>query len=50
MNYEIMDQMKEYEPEFDQMLFNFLYQDQLLKVYYDEWKEELYQSLYLLMI
>ena len=22
MNYQLMDQMKEYEPEFDQMLFN----------------------------
>ena len=25
MNYQIMDQMKEYEPEFDQMLFFYLY-------------------------
>ena len=22
MNYQLMDQMKEYDPEFDQMLFN----------------------------
>ena len=37
MNYQIMDQMKEYEPEFDQMLFNLpLSGSTFKKVYYDE--------------
>ena len=37
MNYEIMDQMKEYEPEFDQMLFYLpLAGSTFKKVYYDE--------------
>ena len=37
MNYQIMDQMKEYEPEFDQMLFNLpLSGSTFNKVYYDE--------------
>ena len=37
MNYLIMDQMKEYEPEFDQMLFNLpLAGSAFKKVYYDE--------------
>ena len=36
MNYQIMDQMKEYEPEFDQMLFNLpLSGSTFKKVYYD---------------
>jgi len=37
MNYQIMDQMKEYEPEFDQMLFYLpLAGSTFKKVYYDE--------------
>ena len=37
MNYQIMDQMKEYEPEFDQMLFYFpLSGSTFKKVYYDD--------------
>ena len=37
MNYQIMDQMKEYEPEFAQMLFNLpLSGSTFKKVYYDE--------------
>ena len=37
MNYELMDQMKEYEPEFDQMLFYLpLAGSSFKKVYYDE--------------
>ena len=37
MNYQIMDQMKEYEPEFDQMLFYLpLSGSTFKKVYYDE--------------
>ena len=37
MNWQIMDQMKEYEPEFDQMLFNLpLAGFTFKKVYYDE--------------
>ena len=37
MNYQIMDQMKEYEPEFDQMLFYLPLQgSSFKKVYYDE--------------
>ena len=36
MNYQIMDQMKEYEPEFDQMLFYLpLSGSTFKKVYYD---------------
>ncbi len=37
MNYQLMDQMKEYEPEFDQMLFHLpLSGSTFKKVYYDE--------------
>jgi hypothetical protein len=37
MNYQIMDQMKEYEPEFDQMLFYLpLSGSAFKKVYYDD--------------
>ena len=37
MNYQLMDQMKEYEPEFDQMLFYLpLAGSSFKKVYYDE--------------
>ena len=37
MNYQIMDQMKEYEPEFDSMLFHLpLAGSTFKKVYYDE--------------
>ena len=37
MNYQIMDQMKEYEPEFDQMLFYLpLAGSTFKKVYYDD--------------
>ena len=37
MNYQIMDQMKEYEPDFDSMLFHLpLAGSAFKKVYYDE--------------
>ena len=37
MNYQILDQMKEYEPEFDQMLFHLpLSGSTFKKVYYDD--------------
>ena len=37
MNYQLMDQMKEYEPEFDQMLFYLpLAGSTFKKVYYDQ--------------
>ncbi len=36
MNYQIMDQMKEYEPEFDQMLLSTLSGSTFKKVYYDD--------------
>ena len=37
MNYQLMIEMKEYEPEFDQMLFNLpLSGSTFKKVYYDE--------------
>ena len=37
MNYEIMEKMKEYEPEFDSMLFHLpLSGSTFKKVYYDE--------------
>ena len=40
MNYEIMEKMKEYEPEFDQMLFNLpLAGSAFKKVYYDDMEE-----------
>ena len=40
MNYEIMEKMKEYEPEFDQMLFNLpLAGSAFKKVYYDDIEE-----------
>ena len=51
MNYLIMDEMKEYEPEFDSMLFHLpLAGSTFKKVYYDvqTW-EELYLSLCLQM-
>ena len=36
MNYQIMDQMNEYEPEFDQMLFHLpLSGSTFKKIYYD---------------
>ena len=52
MNYQIMDQMKEYEPEFDQMLFYLpLSVDLLLKKFITmNYWEELYRSLYQQMI
>ena len=50
MNYLIMDQMKEYEAEFDSMLFHLpLAGSTFKKVYYDVPWVELYQSLYLQM-
>ena len=40
MNYEIMEKMKEYEPEFDQMLFNLpLAGSAFKKVYYDDMEQ-----------
>jgi len=40
MNYQIMDQMKEYEPEFDSMLFHLpLSGSTFKKVYYDEMEQ-----------
>src|SRR6056300_622429 len=40
MNYQIMDQMKEYEPEFDQMLFNLpLAGSAFKKIYYDDMEQ-----------
>jgi len=40
MNYEIMEKMKEYEPEFDQMLFNLpLAGSSFKKVYYDDMEQ-----------
>jgi len=40
MNYQIMEKMKEYEPEFDQMLFNLpLAGSAFKKVYYDEMEQ-----------
>ena len=37
MNYQILDQMKEYEPEFDSMLFHLpLAGSTFKKIYYDE--------------
>jgi hypothetical protein len=40
MNYEIMEKMKEYEPEFDQMLFNLpLAGSTFKKVYYDDMEQ-----------
>jgi len=40
MNYQIMDQMKEYEPEFDSMLFHLpLAGSTFKKVYYDEMEQ-----------
>ena len=51
MNYQIMDQMKEYEPEFDQMLFYLpLAGSTFKKVYYDDFMEEQYLNLYQQMI
>ena len=51
MNYLIMDQMKEYESEFDSMLFHLpLAGSTFKKVYYDvPYGTEQYQSLYLQM-
>ncbi len=40
MNYQIMEKMKEYEPEFDQMLFNLpLAGSAFKKIYYDEMEQ-----------
>jgi hypothetical protein len=40
MNYELMEKMKEYEPEFDQMLFNLpLAGSAFKKVYYDDMEQ-----------
>src|SRR5210317_1349062 len=40
MNYQIMEKMKEYEPEFDQMLFNLpLAGSAFKKVYYDDMEQ-----------
>ena len=40
MNYEIMEKMKEYEPEFDHMLFNLpLAGSAFKKVYYDDMEQ-----------
>jgi hypothetical protein len=40
MNYQIMEQMREYEPEFDQMLFNLpLAGSSFKKVYYDDMEQ-----------
>ena len=51
MNYQIMDQMKEYEPEFDQMLFYLpLCGSTFKKVYYDSLWVEPYLNLYRQMI
>ena len=51
MNYQIMDQMKEYEPEFDSMLFHLLFQVVHLKKYTTmKWNKERYQSLFQQMI
>ena len=50
MNYQLMDQMKEYEPEFDQMLFYLpLAGSSFKKVYYDEVMQRAV-NLYRLMI
>ena len=50
MNYELMEKMGEYEPEFDQMLFHLpLAGSTFKKVYYDDLLE-LYLSLCQLMI
>ena len=48
MNYQLMINMKEYEPEFDQMLFNLPLQDQHLKKFITMllWVEQ-FLSLYL---
>jgi hypothetical protein len=47
MNYLIMDQMKEYEAEFDSMLFHLPLADLHLKkfIMIKQWQEQ-YQSLY----
>jgi hypothetical protein len=51
MNYQIMDQMPEYESDFDQMLFYLpLSGSAFKKVYYDELMDELFLSLFQLMI
>jgi hypothetical protein len=51
MNYQLMDQMKEYEPEFDQMLFYLpLAGSSFKKVYYDEILQRAVSNLYRLMI
>ena len=49
MNYQIMDQMKEYEPEFDSMLFHLpLAGSTFKKVYYDDlYYKEPFQNLFL---
>ena len=51
MNYQIMEKMKEYEPEFDQMLFNLpLAGSAFKKVTMMIWNKEQYQSLFQQMI
>ena len=51
MNYQIMDQMKEYEPEFDQMLFYLpLSGSTFKKVYYDDIIGRAVSNLYWQMI
>ena len=50
MNYQIMDEMKEYESEFDQMLFYYHLQDlHLKKCTTMKLCREQYQNLFLLM-
>ena len=50
MNYLIMDQMKEYEAEFDSMLFHLpLAGSTFKKVYYDVNMGRVYRSLFLQM-
>ena len=44
MNYQLMDVMKEYEPEFDQMLFYLPLAGSTFKKVYDDLMGRLYQS------
>ena len=47
MNYQIMDRMKEYEPEFDSMLFHLpLAGSTFKKVYYDDLYKERFPNLF----
>ena len=51
MNYELMEKMKDYEPDFDQMLFYLpLAGSAFKKTYYDELSKKAHQSLYRQMI